>query len=83
MSASAVECYSGHTYAQEPRVVVWHGKRHRVVRVERRWRAPEGPAFRVQAEPGGAFDLLFHETEGRWAVQPQEDWDSADPNEGS
>jgi len=44
-----VECYSGHTYAQEPRAFTWHGERYEVERIIKRWRTPEGPSFRVQA----------------------------------
>lgn len=67
---STAECYSGDTYAQEPRVVVWEGKRLPVVSVERRWRTPEGPAFRVVTELDGVFDLLYVEADDWWRVQP-------------
>jgi hypothetical protein len=60
-----VECYSGRTYAQEPRAFVWHGERH-VVRVERAWRAPEGPHFLVRTEEGGFFELAYDEAEHLW-----------------
>ncbi len=63
-----MECYSGHTYAQEPRAILWKGRRYPVARVEARWRTPEGPAFRVHTEPGDSFDLAYHEHEKRWAV---------------
>ncbi|UCC89136.1 MAG: hypothetical protein JSV81_07470 [Anaerolineales bacterium] len=46
-----VECYSSHTYAQEPRAFTWHGERYEVKRIIKRWRTPEGPSFRVQATP--------------------------------
>jgi histidinol-phosphate/aromatic aminotransferase/cobyric acid decarboxylase-like protein len=61
-----VECYSGHTYAQEPRAVIWQGRRYPVAHVEARWRTPEGPAFRVRTESGHIFDLAYHEAEGCW-----------------
>ncbi len=64
-----VECYSGHTYAQEPRAVVWFERRYPVSRVEQRWRTPEGPAFRVHTESGPAFELYYHEREDRWAIR--------------
>jgi hypothetical protein len=66
-----VECYSGHTYAQEPRAFVWQGRRYSVAQIERRWRSPEGPAFCVSAEMGDRFYLHYHETERRWAIHPQ------------
>lgn len=67
--AAWVECYSGYTYAQEPREVVWQGRRYPVVRVEQRWRTPEGPAFQVATEPGDLFEICYHELEGRWTIR--------------
>jgi hypothetical protein len=43
-----VECYSGYTYAQEPRVVEWQGQRYEIKRILKRWRTPQGPGFRVE-----------------------------------
>jgi hypothetical protein len=43
-----VECYSGHTYAQEPRAFEWEGRRYDVERIVKRWRTPGGPCFRVE-----------------------------------
>jgi len=63
-----VECYSGHTYAQEPRAFVWHGQRHVVQAVERAWLAPEGPHFLVRTERGGFFELAYDEAEDVWNV---------------
>lgn len=65
-----VECYSGHTYAQEPRVVVWRGRRFEVDRIEGRWRTPEGPVFRVVTAPGAKFDLVYTENIDRWTIRP-------------
>jgi hypothetical protein len=45
---SKVECYSGYTYAQEPRAFEWDGERYEVVRVVKRWRTPTGPVFCVE-----------------------------------
>jgi len=64
-----VECYSGHTYAQEPRAFVWQGHRYQVVRVERRWRTPEGPVFRVEAQSGDFFELWYNEHSDRWLIR--------------
>ncbi len=63
-----VECYSGHTYAQEPRAVVWGARRYPVVEVEARWRTPTGPAFRVRTESGAQFELHYHQLEDRWTI---------------
>ena len=75
-----VECYSGHTYPQEPRVVVWRGRRLPVTHIERRWRTPEGPAFSVETEQGPLFDLHYNELEDRWAIQPHPGFDSETPD---
>ncbi len=64
-----VECYSGHTYAQEPRAFVWQGEPHVVQAVERAWRVPEGPHFLVRTEEGGLFELAYDEFEDMWSVQ--------------
>ncbi|MGA9349215.1 MAG: hypothetical protein WBW48_10485 [Anaerolineae bacterium] len=64
-----VECYSGHTYAQEPRAFAWHGERHVVQAVERAWRAPKGPHFLVRTEGGSFFELAYDETEDVWSVR--------------
>lgn len=74
-SAGRVECYSGHTYAQEPRVVVWQGRRFAVVQIEQRWRAPEGPAFLVETEADARFKLSYNEREDTWTIQPLGDSD--------
>ena len=68
MTEPQVECYSGHTYAQEPRAVVWQGQRCEVKAVEARWRTPEGPAFRVRVQSEQVFELRYHEGEDRWSV---------------
>jgi hypothetical protein len=68
LETGRVECYSGHTYAQEPRAVRWRGQRYPVVSVEQRWRAPEGPAFCVCTESGERFTLYYHELEDRWLI---------------
>jgi hypothetical protein len=68
MAAESVECYSGHTYAQEPRALNWEGHRYLVTSVEARWRTPDGPAFRVRTAPGQRFDLHHHELGDRWTI---------------
>ena len=61
-----VECYSGHTYAQEPRVVVWQGFRVPVSRIERRWLTPDGPAFSVRLESGVTLYLVYVTLRDQW-----------------
>ena len=74
-----VECYSGHTYAQEPRAVVWQGRRTPVARIERRWRTPLGSAFIVETEAGIRFELHYGELEDIWTIRPLSDLDSGLP----
>ncbi len=62
-----VECYSGHTYAQTPRAIVWRGLQV-VSRVEQGWRTPEGPAFRVRLEDGAVVDLQYVEARDEWLL---------------
>ncbi len=63
-----VECYSGYTYAQEPRAFVWQGQRHIVQKVERFWRTPQGPGFRVRTEDGRLFELTYDEQADIWSL---------------
>jgi aminotransferase len=65
-----VECYSGHTYAQEPRALTWEGHRYLVAEVEARWRTPDGPAFRVRTESGERFELHYYESADAWHLIP-------------
>jgi len=63
-----VECYSGHTYAQEPRVVIWRGCRYPVTVVTQRWRTPLGPAFWLETETGERFEAQYTEETDTWTV---------------
>ena len=74
-----VECYSGHTYPQEPRTVVWQGCRYPVTQIERRWRTPAGPAFRVETEPGISFELHYGEMKDTWTIHPLSGFDPEAP----
>jgi hypothetical protein len=64
-----VECYSGHTYAQEPRAFVWHGQRQVVQAVEMAWRTPEGTHFLVRTEESNSFELVYDEAEDVWSIR--------------
>lgn len=71
-----VECYSGYTYAEEPRAFEWRGQRYEVKRILKRWRTPQGPGFRVevagtsnfQSPISGLVDLTYVETEDNWTM---------------
>ena len=64
-----VECYSGYTYAQEPRAFTWRGRRYVVQAVERAWRTPEGPHFLVRTEEGVFFELGYDEAKDEWHLK--------------
>jgi hypothetical protein len=65
---TVVECYSGHTYAQEPRTFQLGNARRTVAMVHRRWREPTGPSFDVLADDGHSYVLAYNETTDRWCV---------------
>jgi hypothetical protein len=77
--AVRVECYSGHTYAQDPRALVWQGQRYPIAQVESSWRSPEGPVFQVLTEPGDRFELVYHEVEGVWQLRRLPAMGNSDP----
>lgn len=71
-----VECYSGYTYAQEPRAFERGGRRYQVTRIVKRWRTPQGPIFRVEASSTSdpqppvskLVDLTYLEVEDKWTM---------------
>ncbi|MGQ9518464.1 MAG: hypothetical protein ACUVT1_14465 [Anaerolineae bacterium] len=68
--AVQVECYSGYTYAQEPRAFVISGRRHEITRITARWRTPSGPAFRIES-PIGEYVLYYHDIFDVWTLASQ------------
>ncbi|HEY67289.1 MAG: hypothetical protein DRI79_11725 [Chloroflexi bacterium] len=65
-----VECYAGICYPERPRAFVWEEERVEVEEIERRWRTPSGPAFRVRAAGGRRFTLTYDEAADAWDVRP-------------
>jgi len=78
MTSAVVECYAGCRYPERPRSFLWEpstelkpgGERVVVEEVERQWRTPDGPAFRVRAADGRRFTLAYDEAADAWDVQP-------------
>lgn len=64
-----VECYSGHTYAQQPRALTWRGERHEVKSVVRAWRSPDGPHFLVETDEGVVVALHYDEARDEWHIE--------------
>ena len=61
-----VECYSGHTYAQEPRTIKWQGRVYRVEKILSRWREPAGPCFLVVTGEDIRLRIRYIEETDRW-----------------
>jgi hypothetical protein len=66
----AVECYASSRYPERPRAFLWEGERLEVAEVERQWRTPTGPVFRVHAADGRRFTLAYDEAAGSWDIRP-------------
>jgi hypothetical protein len=66
----AVECYSGHTYAQRPTAFFWGDQRYEIERILEQWRSPDGPGFRVVTTAGVRVELNYHEMRDEWSLQP-------------
>lgn len=68
MNNLIVKCYSGHTYAEEPRSFVWQGVAYEVEEIVRAWQEPGERHFGVKTRDDKFFQLCYHETEGRWSL---------------
>lgn len=69
MGSAAVECLSGHTYADRPIAVYWGNERHRVLEILSRWRTPEALHYRVRTEGALRFILHYRSGEDAWVVE--------------
>jgi hypothetical protein len=67
-STVAVECYSGHTFAERPTALIWKGRRHSIAKILNQWRSPNGPGFQVVTADGARFDLTYCETRDEWSL---------------
>ena len=63
-----VSCYSGHTYAQEPRSFLWEGIEYEVEEIERAWLEPEERYFQVRTRDNKTFRLCYNETKDQWSL---------------
>ena len=63
-----VECRSGHSYALRPTALTWQGKRLRVQEILSEWRTPLGKHFRLIAEDGQVFEVIFMEYSAEWQI---------------
>ena len=63
-----VNCYSGHTYAEEPRSFLWEGKEYEVEEIEKAWQEPGERYFQVRTKDNKRFRLFYNESEERWSL---------------
>ena len=63
-----VNCYSGHTYAEEPRSFIWQGIEYEVEEIERAWQEPGETYFQVRTRDNKLFRLCYNETEDQWSL---------------
>ena len=63
-----VNCYSGYTYAEEPRSFSWQGIEYEVDEVEKTWQEPEKRCFQVRTRDDRLFNLCYNETEKQWSL---------------
>ncbi|MBI2831320.1 MAG: hypothetical protein HYX79_03590 [Chloroflexi bacterium] len=61
-----VTCYSGHTYAEEPRSFVWEGVEQQVKDIEKSWVEPGQRCFRVRADCNKLFQLCYNVAQDQW-----------------
>ena len=64
----SVKCYSGHTYAEEPRSFQWRGAEYKVEAIKRAWQEPGERHFLVETEDNKTFQLCYNEVTKRWAL---------------
>ncbi|MFC2067130.1 hypothetical protein ACFLUO_08830 [Chloroflexota bacterium] len=63
-----VKCYSGHTYAEEPRSFRWQGAEYEVEEIEKAWLELGERCFRVRTRGSKLFQLCYNETDKRWSL---------------
>ena len=63
-----VNCYSGHTYAEEPRSFLWKGIQYKVQETEKAWHEPGKRYFRVCTKDNKLFQLCYIEAEKQWSL---------------
>jgi len=63
-----VNCYSGHTYAEEPRSFEWEGREYEVEKIERAWVEPGERHFQVRTVDNKSFQLCYNEANKQWSL---------------
>ena len=68
MNSLEVNCYSGHTYAEEPRSFTWEGTEYQVQDIEKAWQEPGERCFRVRTTDNKLFKLCYNEIQKQWSL---------------
>ena len=68
MNNLSVKCYSGHTYAEEPRSFTWDGREYEVAKIEKAWIEPWKRCFLVCTGDNKLCQLCYNETDNRWSI---------------
>lgn len=63
-----VNCYSGHTYAQEPRSFQWHGIEYEIAEIKKTWREPGKRYFMVRTGDNKLFQLCYNGIQKDWSI---------------
>ena len=63
-----VNCYSGHTYAEEPRSFEWEGMEYEVEEIEKAWVEPGNRYFQVRTKDNKRFRLSYNEAQDQWSL---------------
>ena len=68
MNNLEVNCYSGHTYAQEPRSFQWQGVEYEVAEIVWAWQEPAEKRFSVRTRENKLFQLCYNEMQKQWSL---------------
>lgn len=63
-----VKCYSGHTYAEEPRSFRWQEVEYEVEKIEKAWQEPGERHFLVRTGDNKFFELCYNDVKESWTV---------------
>ena len=64
-----VECYSGYTLHERPKVIHLEDKRLFVLEMKDRWFGPDHTYFKVLADDGNTYLLRYDRTCDEWAME--------------
>ena len=68
MDKLEVSCYSGHTYAEEPRSFRWQGVDYEIAKIEKAWQEPEERHFQLRTRDNKSCQLCYNERQKEWSL---------------